>query len=722
MKHLSFSHPLLHSPVVALPFLLVPLQPASTAERVVLEPVSVTASDDSLDETGEVGAGFRAETAAVGPLGEKDVLDTPYTISTVNSVMIDNAVSSSLVDILKYLPSAQMEARGGLDVGRPQTRGMESSVVANNHLDGFNIAGTTAYPMELFERVEVIASLTGALYGPASPAGNFNFISKRPTEAPMRRVNLAYGSGELAKAHVDLGGRVGANGVIGYRINLLHEEGEGYVAHSNQRRELAAFAFDLHLNPDTVLQVDASHYAFEKMGYPAGFSYGPTLSLPSAPDPSDTGFGISGAGLDLQTETGSLLLKHRFSEDWRISLGVSRQIVDRGFSYPTHSLTNNLGDYSTAVSINTTGRFTINSNQVNLNGKFQTGTVTHDLVLASTGFKWNVFSARNTATTYPYGTSNISDPNVYDSYDWSNGGRRYHASSTWQQSVTLGDTLTFNEYWSLLAVASHSWLNARNYSRAGARTSDYDDEGISPTLALMYKPRPNMTTYLAYADSLQQGDSAPAGTANEGAVLSPYRSEQYEAGFKWRAAGMDSTIAVFRIERPFAYTGLDNIYKEQGLQVNHGLELTASGEPADGLALYSGVTFLNPQLRDTSLASTEDKRVVGVPKVQANLLVEYRIDALSGLVLTGNLHHTGKRAGNDTNSTWADAYSTLDLGVRYTSKLAGRTVVWRLAVNNVTDEHYWASIFPGSINGTNASASAFLGAPRELRSSVSFDL
>ena len=691
-------------------------------QALLLDPVNVNASGDSLEDNSQAGAGLRAESAEVGVLGEKDILDTPYAISTVSSVMIDNTQASSLVDVLKYIPSAQMEARGGLDVGRPQTRGMQSSVVANNHLDGFNIAGTTAYPMELFERVEVIASLTGALYGPASPAGNFNYISKRPTDTPLRRVNLGYGSGELAKTHIDLGDRIGENGAIGYRINLLHEEGDGFVNHSNQRRDLAGFAFDLHFSPDTVLEINASHYSFEKMGYPAGFSYGASLRLPDAPDPSDSGFGISGAGLDLQTETGSLLLKHSFNEDWRLSVGLSRQIVDRGFSYPTHSLSDNLGNYTTRVSVGTAGRFTINSKQLNLNGKFQTGGISHDLLLASTGFDWGVYSARNSSTNYNYGSSNIYNPNVYDGRDWSNAGQRYQSARTWQHAVMLGDTLTFNEHWSLLAVASYSWLNGRNYNRSGVRTSNYQEEDISPTVALMYKPRPNMTTYVAYADSLQQGDSAPTGAANEGSVLSPYRSEQYEVGVKWRGAGLDSSAALFRIERPFAYTGSDNIFKEQGLQVNYGLELNLSGEPVAGLAIFTGATFLNPQLRDTSLATTEDKRVVGVPKVRANLLAEYRVDMLPGLVLTGNIHHTGKRAANDTNSAWADAYSTLDLGVRYTSRIMGRPVIWRLSVNNVTDERYWASIFPGSINGTNASGSAFLGSPREVRSSVSFDL
>lgn len=699
------------------------LLPLAAHAETELAPVTVTATG-GLAATAEAGAGFRADSAEVGPLGSRPLLDTPYSINVVSSELIDNTQASSLTDLLKYLPSAQMEARGGLDVGRPQTRGMESSVVANNHLDGFNIAGTTAYPMELFERLEVINSLTGALYGPASPAGNFNYVSKRPTDTPLRRLTLGYGSAGQGRVHADLADRLGESRAIGYRVNLLHEEGEGYVKNSELRRDLVGLAFDVHFSQDTVLEVNASHYEFEKLGYPGGFSYSATRQLPDAPDPTQAGYGQPDAGLDLKTDTASLRLKHRFNDDWRLTAGFSRQIVERGFRYPTHALTSDSGDYRTTATSSAPGRFTINSNQITLNGRVGSAYGVHDLVIGSTGFDWDVFAARN-SRSHVLGTARIGNPQTYGRVDWLLDGGRYQSMSASQQSLILGDTWTLNERWSALLVASYSWLRARNYNQAGERTdTPYDKEGVSPTLALMYKPRPNLTTYVAYADSLQQGDTAPTtGVANPGQALAPFRSEQWEAGVKIKAGGIDAGAALFRIERPFAYADAsDNIFREQGLQVNKGLELTAAGQVLDHLAVYGGVTFLDPRLTDTVRASTSGKQVVGAPRVQANLLAEYGVPGVSGLVLSGNLHHTGKRAANDTNSVWVDAYTTVDLGARYTSRLLGRTAVWRLTVNNIANTRYWASIFPGNINGTDGSANAFLGTPREIRASISFDL
>ncbi|MCV5714169.1 TonB-dependent siderophore receptor, partial [Escherichia coli] len=88
----------------------------------------------------------------------------------------------------------------------PQSRGMQGSVVANSRLDGLNIVSTTAFPVEMLERMDVLNSLTGALYGPASPAGQFNLVAKRQTEETLRKVTLGYQSRSAFTGHADLGG------------------------------------------------------------------------------------------------------------------------------------------------------------------------------------------------------------------------------------------------------------------------------------------------------------------------------------------------------------------------------------------------------------------------------------------------------------------------------------------------------------------------------------
>lgn len=131
-----------------------------------------------------------------------------------------------------------------------------------------------------------------------------------------------------------------------------------------------------------------------------------------------------------------------------------------------------------------------------------------------------------------------------------------------------------------------------------------------------------------------------------------------------------------------------------------------------GLNIYSGVTFLDPKLKDTANASTSNKQVVGVPKVQANLLAEYSLPSIPEWVYSANVHYTGKRAANDTNTSYASSYTTWDLGTRYTTKVSNVPTTFRVVVNNVFDKHYWASIFPSGTDGDNGSPRVYRRRPR----------
>ena len=673
------------------------------------------------------GAGFKTNDIDIGPLGNKSWIDTPYSTTTVTQEMVDNQQAKSVSELLKYSPSTQMQARGGMDVGRPQSRGMQGSVVANSRLDGLNIVSTTAFPVEMLERLDVLNSLTGALYGPASPAGQFNFVAKRPTEETLKRVTLGYQSRGAVNGHIDLGGHIDEEKKFGYRINLLNEEGEGNVADSTLRRKLVSVALDWNIQPGTQLQLDASHYEFLQKGYPGSFSYGPGIKLPSAPDAKNKNLALNTAGNDLTTDTLSTRLIHYINDNWSLTAGVGWQQADRAMRSVSSTILNNSGDIKRSLSDSSAaGRFRVLSNTVTLNGHVDTGSVGHDLALSTTGYVWSIYGAKGASQRYDLGTTNMYDPSAL--HEPGSGriitdGARYKSSDNTQQSITVGDTVTFTPKWSAMFWLSQSWIQTQNFNNQAKKTSEVNEDGLSPNAAIMYKITPALTAYVSYADSLEQGGTAPTGSGvkNEGQTLDPYRSQQYEAGLKADISGMNLGAALFRLKRPFAYVGSDNVYKEQGDQVNNGLELTAAGRVWQGLNVYSGVTFLDPKLKDTVSDSTSDKRVVGVPKVQANLLAEYSFPTLPQWVYSANVHYTGKRAANDTNTSWADSYTTLDLGTRYTTRIDNVPTTLRVAVNNVTNEHYWASIFPSGTDGDGGSPSAFLGGGREVRASVTFD-
>lgn len=711
-----------------LPVLITLASQSVHAEAASEDEIIVTSQPSGNPASAPSGAGFKTNDIDVGPQGNKAWVDTPYSTTTVTKMMIENQQAQSVSELLKYSPSTQMQARGGMDVGRPQSRGMQGSVVANSRLDGLNIVSTTAFPVETLERLDVLNSLTGALYGPASPAGQFNFIAKRPTEETLREVTLGYQSRSAFTGHVDLGGHIDDDNRFGYRVNILNEEGEGNLDDSTLRRKLLSVAMDWNIQPGTQLQLDASHYEFVQKGYPGSFSYGPGIKLPSAPDPKNKNLALSTAGNDLTTDTVSTRLIHYLNDDWSVTAGVGWQQADRAMRSVSSKIINDQGDISRTMKDSTAaGRFRVLSNTATLNGHVDTGSIGHDIALSTTGYVWSLYSAKGTGSSYNWGTTNMYDPSeMTEKGDGKirTSGDRYKSGVNTQQSITVGDTITLTPKWSTMFYLSQSWIQSQSYNKNGHKTSQIDEDGLSPNAALMYKITPNVMTYISYAESLEQGGTAPINSdvKNAGQTLDPYRSKQYEVGLKADVSGLNLGAALFRLERPFAYVDPnDDVYKEQGNQVNNGLELTASGNVWQGLNVYSGVTFLNPKLKDTASDSTSDKQVVGVPKVQANMLAEYSLPSIPQWVYSANIHYTGKRAANDTNTAWAGSYTTWDLGTRYTTKISNVPTTFRVVVNNVFDKHYWASIFPSGTDGDNGSPSAFIGSGREVRASVTLD-
>lgn len=698
-----------------------------TSQQEVIEENALAVPETSMEvkakpfKEGSAESGYRSTTTTVGPLGEKKILDTPYNVQSLSGEMIENRQATSFRELVQYLPSAQIEERGGPDVGRPQTRGFQGTVVENNRLDGMNMIATTALPMEMFERIDVLNGISGSLYGPANPSGTFNFVLKRPTDAPIRQVNLKYNSDSNVTGHMDFGDRVGPNDQFGYRINVLYGDGEGYVDDSTLRRKMASLALDWHVFEHTVIEANFSYYRFIKKGFAGGFGVPASLELPDAMDATRTGYGQNWAGADLETLTASGRIKHDFNEDWHLVVGFLDQAARRDFFSVTNTLLDNQGTYRTTVRKQEGGRHDISSYIAYLNGKVKTGWLTHDLSLGSNGWEWRRIASK-TSSNYVLGFASISDPTSYDEPNWAMSGDNYNAGYLRSASMTLGDTITLNKQWSVMLSGSHSWIESKTRDSDGNTTASSDDNGFSSAASLIYKPRENMSLYFTYADSFQPGETAPAGAENEYENMAPYRSDQYELGFKVTYADIDFSTALFRIERPFAYTDPDdNNFKVAGNQINYGLELMASGKITRDLRVYGGMTFLKPKLKDTADSDTSDKQVIGVPKFQANLLFEYDIPHIEGLSVNLNFHHTGRRPIDSENNSWAESYNTIDLGARYSTRLAGQKVTWRVAVNNVTDEEYWSGIFSRNINGSSSASTLFLGRPREVFASMTVD-
>ncbi|VTM71239.1 Ferrichrome receptor FcuA precursor [Raoultella planticola] len=271
---------------------ILPAMPVYAAETMVVTAEPHTQSLDDVTPAAE-------QQATAGNLGKQKLINVPWSVQTLSDSLTRQVQASSVKDVYRYLPSVQG------DGVRPQTRGMQGSVVQNSMIDGLNVVSTTEYPAEQFQRIEVLNGMAGALYGPANPAGMFNLVSKRPTDVPLRRVTVGGGTASGANAALDLSGPLDAADRVKYRLNLLDQDGSSYTHGSRQRNQYAGLALDFQLTDQTVLESNFSYYHFYQKGLPGSFALAKGTHFPSPLDPTKSQYGQYYAGNDDTTTTGS---------------------------------------------------------------------------------------------------------------------------------------------------------------------------------------------------------------------------------------------------------------------------------------------------------------------------------------------------------------------------------------------------------------------------------
>ena len=350
------------------------------------------------------------------PFGDTPIVNQPYTINVISHQLIDDTMSRNFKEVAKYLPLVSFQEMQGPEILRPETRGMQGTNMQGDRMDGMGFAVTVPFALEEYEQIEVLSGVGGSMYGPSNPSGTFNFVTKKPTQQPLREAELEYEGRSVLTGHVDLGGRLGPNKIFGYRINALLGDGTGYVTNSQLRRQLASGAFDIRPFTHTVIGGNYNYYNLYQHGYPGWFSYNPTLDpsatcttgyksgcfskLPvTAPDPERQGYGQRFLGSNTNNQIGEVRVTQDINENWHLTLGVLQQISVRNLTTAVNALFDSTGDYQTeAENIfqgTISGRFQVKSDLGYLTGRFNTGRIRHDVVIGSTGYKFSTWQPQN---------------------------------------------------------------------------------------------------------------------------------------------------------------------------------------------------------------------------------------------------------------------------------------------------------------------------------------
>jgi iron complex outermembrane receptor protein len=672
--------------------LLVPsVTHAQLEDEPTLPDVTVTGYEAPDEQTRPYAGGQVARGGRLGPLGNVDFMDAPFSQTTYTADFIDEQQASSLADLLVSDPSVRVSSARTNFHEYFSIRGF---LVTSQDATFNGMYGLTPYihpPLEMAERVEVLKGPSAALNGMApngSTGGTINIVPKRASAEPWTRLTANYLSDSQVGAHLDVGRRSGANQALGARLNASYRKGDTTVE-SEQEDILASLGLDyqaerLRASLDLL-------YQHQEIDNPTRqFAIDPALTV-MPPTPA-TGLNYPDYGrYTARNSMATGRVEYDLGDDLLLYGAMGNRVYKTDVIGTTMLLLMPGGSYGSVpgwqiLEVNTM------SYEVGGNARFRTGPVGHRVAAAISRLEedQNTFFA---PPLEPPRINNLYNP-VAQSLPSIAGitpevGKYQESTLT---SYALSDTLSFlDDRVQMTVGARYQSVKVQAYDifthlPAG---DEYDDSAVMPVAGLLVKASSRLSLYANYVEDLAKGPSAVPPAVTVSTVLPPIRTKQVEAGAKHDGGRLATTISLFQIERPSAAVD-GGVLAFNGEQRNRGIELNAFGEAARDVRLLGGVTFMQGKLTRTPGGVHDGNDAIAVPRMQASLGADW-INVLPGFGLGARVIYTGSQYVDQANRLKIAPWTRVDASISYAASLLRNPLTLRLKVENLFDSSYWIS-------------------------------
>lgn len=659
----------------------------------------------------EYAGGQTARGGKIGLLGNKDNLDTPFSVTQYTAKLIEDQQAQSIGDVLVNDPS------------------IRNTYSRSSGRDEFNIRGFTLFNYDVLfnglhgvsprntgsligiERVEVLRGPNALLNGMApagSVGGSINLVPKRAGATPLNRLTVSYMDDSQLATHIDIGRRFGSEQQMGIRFNAITSNGDTAV--DNVKENLDAMALGVDFQGERFrIEGDVNYQHRNIQGRGALLFVRSGIKIGSAPD-ADKNFIQKWTYWKSNEVSGALRAEFDVSKNWTLYGALGGQEYDfkslqtqmqlRATDGSLRFLPYRLDQYISTLSTET-----------GVKGKFTTGPVLHDVVFSISNYSQTNRESRadgSLGLNNLYATQSFAEPNL------NLNSHLPKVGETRLRSVTIADTLAmFDRKLQLTVGLRHQQVDVSSFdSTTGSKNyPSYDKSDVTPTVAVVVRPTDQLSIYANYIEALSQGEIVSGSASNAGDVLPPAISKQREAGVKYDFGRITTTLSAFEIKRPSTITENNRVVQD-GEQRNRGIELLTQGEAADHVRILGGLAWTQGKLTKTEDGTNNGNIAPAVPKLQFNLAGEWDAPFLPGLTLTARMLHTSPQYIDAGNTQKISTWNRYDLGARY-AFLAGKTpITVRGTVENLFDKNYWLS---------SAREALTVGAPRTVLLSVSAD-
>jgi iron complex outermembrane recepter protein len=616
---------------------------------------------------------FKADRSDTATRSGTDLIDVPASMTIITSKVLETQQATSIDDALRNV-SGVVTLENAQGTPSFALRGfVQTSALVN----GVSSPYATMVDVNGVERVEVLKGPQAILSGGDSLGGAVNIVTKKPQAETVRELLLQYGSYGDKTVGLDVGGALGYDRQLSYRVIGSWAEASHNDAGFDGRENRSLMPQLRWKDAQTDLIVGASiskqhtpqnRYTFAMDGIQSE----PTILLGNKDD-----------GSDLESKSLFYSLEHKLTPSITLVSRLQRSLdtIDMhlyGVQFPTSNTsfgfvpTNDVTDYHT------------NSGDHYLRLSFDTGPLSHKL---STGL--NHTQQTQWRDSYDgslqFVDAYASSPYAFPALSHDTLTQTYGASSK-QRGLFAQDLIEFGDFNVLLSARNTKYENgpSRTSYLSYGTVSDTSSKNMSkttPGIGLVYRLQSNVSLYASYMEGFvpQFGTSKNCNGGN----FDPIETKNKEIGAKFDLLDhrLAVTASIFELSQSnrLEYESANKCYRQRDAAQVRGLELDVQGQIARGWNVVANYTY-NEEKDVEDASAVEAAR----PKNAFSLWTTYEFQhaALKGLGMgLGVKGHSQTRSDYTSTAVMIPGSATVDASVFYT---AGR---WSatLGIKNLFD-------------------------------------
>lgn len=635
--------------------------------------------------------------------------DLPQSTGVVSSTVIADQQINRLGDAVRNVSGVTLtQTRGG--VGETFTaRGYSIGITggAGSIFKNGVLVNTAGFPeASTLESVEVLKGSSALMYGNVSGGLIINMITKKPQFETGGEVSMRYGSYNYYKPTVDVYGPLSKD--LAFRTIATYENAGSYRNGVKTERTYVNPSLLYNLGKSTTIILEGDYL---KSNLTPDWGIGSLNNGQAIPTmvPRSQFINTSWAYSHMNQYSSSLTINHTINDSWKLNLITSAQGTNID-SYQS-SLPNSVsatGDWNRGLARANTheGDYTA---QLNLTGKFKTGSIGHQILIGSDAAKvvnvTNGYSINGqNISSYVYDKINTIDLNKYTQRtDIPNAVDTNRTTApVYRFGAYVQDLVSLTDKFKVLAGVRWSWQQTNqtniNYLQKGTNglgvAATRYDRAYSPKASLIYQPVTTTSIYASYSNNFIVNTGTDVST---GQGLKPSTLDQYEAGVKneFFNGKLSANFSIYRIVNnnlavvaPFKADGVtvnsDNTIKTfSGQTTSDGVEVDVTGNLSKNFYFIAGYAYNNARYTKTSGlkgSNIEGEPLVINPKHTANASIFYTFSnsSLRGFKVGASAFYTGSRLAGYNNVVGQNqaysrllpvgGYATLDLSAGYTYK------------------------------------------------------